>query len=230
MNKLKISGTVSFQEACQDRWQTVYSSSLYGTMFTILGKFKYDKEKKTLTICKLRLVNYKGMIDLGMENVEYQFDRKWAEVSEKNSTGGLDEKLIRVISINVQVRGLIPNVEKTLEGEYVLTDCDLKNDVYLEIDRFLLELNDGGGHKEKGVFDTEFYYRDGDRTPEAFDTDYRQAVGLNPTVEARCVTERIEGEEVNRIERSNIIETQNESIADRSPGAVCPKGYSKIIF
>lgn len=48
MDDLNIAGTVSFKSECKDRWQTVYSSSLYGTMFSIFGKFDYDSNTKTL--------------------------------------------------------------------------------------------------------------------------------------------------------------------------------------
>ncbi|MFK7750117.1 MAG: hypothetical protein AB8B65_17120 [Kordia sp.] len=231
MNKLEISGTVSFQETCQDRWQAIYFSSSYGTTFSILGKFKYDKVQKKLLSTTLRLVNYKGPINMAIASAKYKLARKWIEVKER---GIAVTKIIRVISIEVEVRGLIiTNVNTPVKNEYVLTDCDLKNDVYLEIDRVLLKLNDGGGHKENEVFDSEFFYRDGERNPHAFSLkriEYMQARNLNPPVDARCIEENVGGKEVSRIERVNPKKEKVDNSAGKSPGNVCPKGYSKIIF
>lgn len=168
------------------------------------------------------MINYKGLINLGIQSAEFTPSRKWVKINDINMV----EKIIRIISLKVTLRGLISNTDELEINEvYTLNECDLKNSVYLEIDRVLVKLSGcDGEHTENYVFDSEFYFRDGLREPEILDTTYRQARDLNPCVNARC--EIIDG-----IGRITVEDKENKNnSAIKSPGAVCPKGYSKIIF
>ena len=249
MDKLSISGTVSFKKDCQDRWQTVYTSSLYGTMFSIFGKFTYNEVDGKLLI-KLKLINYKGIINLGIHSANFQEPRKKVEVYESP----VDKKIIRVISLKIDLKGIHENKTYDLEIDPTLSEDDFKNDIYLEIDRELLPLeNDNCQELVDDIFDTEFYYRDGERPNYVFDSNYlnyRQGLLLNFALDDNNNYINSDGHLIDlrgrRVDsQRRLVDEFGDLILDddenpipgdfspqgaRSPGAVCPKGYSKIIF
>ncbi|WP_046744615.1 hypothetical protein [Kordia zhangzhouensis] len=248
MGKLSISGTVSFKKDCQDRWQTVYTSSLYGTMFSIFGKFTYNEVDGKLSI-KLKLINYKGIINLGIHSADFQKLRRRIEVYDNS----IDKKIIRVISLKVNLKGVHENKTYDLEIDPTLSEDDFKKDIYLEIDRELLPLeNDICNELKDDIFDTEFYYRDGERPNYVFESDYlnyRQGRFLNLALDDNNNYINSDGHLIDlrgrRVDsQRRLIDEFEELIPDckgnpkygdfksrkRSPGAVCPKGYSKIIF
>lgn len=225
MDNLSISGTVSFKKECEDRWQTIYSSSLYGTMFSIFGKFKYDEASSTLASAELWLINYKGPIDLGIKEAKFQEHRKFVEMYDE--LGQVYPKIVRVISLKVVLQGLNEDDYKIINVNCKLSKSDLKKDIYFEIDRTMVCLDDVDGKDSKAsVFDSEFCYRDGLRNSEYIDMEYRLAKSLNPTVNMKGEYLDLFGQ----IIKPNEENEQDTIVNDRSPGAVCPKGYSKIIF
>ena len=282
MKNLSISGTVSFKNDSSNRWQTVYSSSLYGTMFSLFGKFDYDETKLTLNKVLFRIVNYKGLIDLGIVSVEFQPERKLVLINDYNpseedpceDTDLPVPKTVRVISVKIQIQALEGYNCKKTDNTYVLKQDDLQLPVYLEIDRELLPLV-SNKDRAGSVYDTEHYYRDGLRDSYQFTgkhLNFRRATGLNPTMKkwkdkagneifihmkplGKDLYQKEDGKLINdkgelvdllsrRVDKDGMLvdEKGNQIIengkpkkgkfdsADKSPGAVCPKGYSKIVF
>jgi len=224
MDKLSISGTVSFKKDCKERWQTVYTSSLYGTMFSLFGKFNYDATNTTLGMIELKIINYKGLIDLGIKDVDFQENRKWVEVYDEDNK--LVPKNIRVISLKVVLQGLLNQHWKDRNINIILNEVDLADDIYIEIDRELQPLVNDNDRTLEGVFDTEHYYRDGIRPSFKFGgahIEYRSGSKLNPTMNRVVDTTG----NITFVRASN---DEEDNSSDKSPGAVCPKGYSKIIF
>ncbi|RKM92676.1 hypothetical protein D7036_22715, partial [Aquimarina sp. BL5] len=93
---------------------------------------------------------------------------------------------------------------------------------YLEINRKLLPMNDKDGEYNKnGVFDSEFYYKDGFRPPEKINREYHDAININPTYD-------VQGRRVD--DNGEIIPKNDIPNLPKGPGGICPKSYSLITF
>ena len=72
LNPLDLTLTISLNEADENRMQLVYASQLYQTFFAVFGVFDMDRtDPDTLKLkgISLQLINYKGMINLGIIGV-----------------------------------------------------------------------------------------------------------------------------------------------------------------
>ncbi len=247
-NELSISGTVTFNLNSKDRWQTIYSSVLYDTFFQIYAKFNFDENSNTLKEVEFRLENYKGKIDLGLVKAEFIENKERVKVYDPP----FGDKIIRVLSFVIEIKALETNDRLKITPNYTLLTSD-KNSIYIEIDRKLLTLAKKGiNFGPPGFFDTEFYYRDGTRVPYTFKEaylDFRSGQKLNPQVNINEELINDKGELIDLLGRrvdgqKRLIDTNGNLILDpngnptfgdfnmgiKSPGAVCPKGYSKIVF
>lgn len=213
---LNISTTVSLGEESKKRWQTVYISQLYGTFFIVYALFNFDREKSCLKSVSLRLINYKGPINLGIKTAKYLPQRKKVLIIE-NEDGMPIEKIINTVSIKLEVQALNPVVQKDVEVTCILNNTG--TDYYFEIARHLVPMEEGE-HLVNGVFDSEYYYRDGLREPALLDRDFPDARGLNPTVDSDNVFTDDEGNPLN----------EDELLGRRGSGGICPRGYSKLMF
>ncbi len=136
--------------------QEVYSSQNYGTFYSLYMSFESsvdsaDPDKITLTNVKFTLVNYKGIINLGIVDVEDE---------EKGDDGLLEFK--------VRVRAMERRREFHLRenGESKAITIDKKEIGTVKISRELQRMTEfdaelGPDHPDNPVFDEEFYYRDG---------------------------------------------------------------------
>ena len=130
-------------------YQSIYSTQIYGTFFAIYAKFTLsdtDKDYYTLEKIDLVLVNYKGLINIGLTECEYKYN--------EDSKSAI---------LKVEVRALHKN--KKLE-----VDCGNKKfkrdgTSVLDVDRRVLPMK-GGKTMENEVFDEEFYYREGVENPK----------------------------------------------------------------
>lgn len=136
-------------------FQSIYSSQLYGTFFSVFAKFIATKNKKnyeyTFDKIELKLVNYKGNLDLKIVK---------ASLSEIISEGKLSD-----YKLDLEVKAGSCNTESILadnvEGRIFLT-----NKHTIKIERFLKpmhQINDETDFpaRKDGKFDTEFFYREG---------------------------------------------------------------------
>lgn len=143
--------------------QSLYSSQLYGTFFSIFGIVETEQKGNGYLISslKLKLINYKGVLNLEITNAEL--------VSSKLV---LDEIIQWSLSVEVQAKATTKNDEvlftvKDDKGN-PFTSKDglvLKKGTSIIFRRFLkpihLDSNNQTRAQANGVFDSEFYYREG---------------------------------------------------------------------
>jgi hypothetical protein len=150
-----------------NRYQAIYASQRYGTFFGLYGKFNIEKKgKKTLLHgIDLKLMNYKGILNMSIEN--------------KPDSIAIDEEAVElnrdlnVVLLKVQIRAKIndPNYEGSLR---LLHPIEITGGTYFSVISDLIPLC---GHKDikapyqDGVFDDEFFFRDGISNVERKVTD-----------------------------------------------------------
>ncbi|MEQ9300910.1 MAG: hypothetical protein RIF33_20215 [Cyclobacteriaceae bacterium] len=122
-------------------FQALYASQLYGTFFSVFGKFTCEEiaEKEyTLKKIEFKLINYKGLLNLGITDVK----------------GFFEEGKEPLINIEVQALG-----GQTCY-EYGCPGIKVKKDQLLLIERTLRRMHNNRG-LYGDVFDEEFYFREG---------------------------------------------------------------------
>ncbi|APQ18029.1 hypothetical protein [Maribacter hydrothermalis] len=134
-----------------DRDQLVYASQLYGTFFAVSACLKLSQDGKYLNSMTLSLINYKGLLNIGMldeTKTSWKFEAK---------TG----------------MGSIVLFLKAMEGSHghsksIEVDCknvELKNFKNLLVSRKLRPFGEHPtsktAHLNESCFDEEFYDRDG---------------------------------------------------------------------
>lgn len=181
-------------ETCKkDYYQAIYTSQSYGTFYVVYAEFTTEEDNDNYYVknIKLKLVNYKGLINLGIA------DATFIPIKDKfdgHSRGAL-------ISLTV----------KAFEHEdFIIKNCDAthpfpKLNSYLKVNRKLLAMHPDKSPIENGIFDEEFYYRDG--------IDPRGKKGLSLQ------------------ERSNSVNVSDEKIINDNEGFsfICALAKSKII-
>ncbi len=142
--KDKYYTTVVLSEDRKDDFQFLVASQLYGTFFGIYGQFigKCNNGKATVEKIVFRIINYKGIVNLGIADIKFK------PASKK-------------IKFIITLRGLgsiVQNVTfKPDPGPLILNQ---KNEIVIErqLQSFI------GSNDEifsSGTFDEEFYFRDG---------------------------------------------------------------------
>lgn len=115
--------------------QVVYASQIYGSFFLVNGTFitepSSEEGYQTITTVEFELVNYKGLFNIGLEDVSFD--------EAKNC-------------FHLHLEALSNSTKKTVIN--IKVDCSKK----LYFIRELAEIKDAF---KKGVHDDEFYYRDG---------------------------------------------------------------------
>ena len=140
-------------------WQEVYSSQNYGTFYSIYMKFdarEDDDNAQVVTLSNIRfsIINYKGVLNIGIDNVT---------VKEDPDNG--------VIVFMVDVRALESTREMALYDDDnnmrdVVVDRDVINNIVIsrQLQRMRQNFFDPSKNpndESNLVFDDEFYYRDG---------------------------------------------------------------------
>lgn len=163
-SKLNLTGNVVLGST-ENHNQFIYGSQLYGTNFGIFCDFivkKPDSDKKECKIISatVSIINYKGILDLGfldkptLELKEYQF--------------GVDEKEIALV-MDIKLQAVVAGASTYSQKVSIDIEDDLINEDHLfVVKRELIKLNDKNLDNPivKGVFENEFYYRDGLRYAE----------------------------------------------------------------
>ncbi len=130
----------------QDDYQAIYASQLYGTFFSVFGKFtcsKSDKDEYILEKIAFKIINYKGVINLGISNVK--------GIYEIPNDNGIIQK-----TINIEVQAL----NTADEFELDCTGVKLKKNELFIAERTLKPMHNGMA-LNNSAFDDEFYYREG---------------------------------------------------------------------
>ncbi|NVJ46013.1 MAG: hypothetical protein HWE07_02765 [Cytophagia bacterium] len=143
---MKFIGNINLTN--KDDYQAIYASQLYGTFFMVFAKFtcEYSSEKKAYIMQKIdfRLVNYKGLINIGIKSVQGIEKR----VDLKNNQYNL---------VRLELQGLkTDSKDKSLP----CSGFELKQGDCLVIDRTTVKMHNGTALNQN-VFDEEFYYRHG---------------------------------------------------------------------
>lgn len=134
-------------------YQFLYASQLYGTLFGIYGLFdcEISNDICTLKNVKLKLINYKGCVNMGIVEAKYIPSTKNLNI-EVQPLSGVDEFPFPF----VDAKGNYPVVSS---GDFVIVNRILKTD-----DRRIQSCTmneDGSKSRGKVFFDDELNYRDG---------------------------------------------------------------------
>ena len=154
---MDFSTTVLFSPSENNRYQAIYASQRYGTFYGLFGKFHIEKRgKKTfLHGIESKLLNYKGILNISIETDD---DSVALDAKAKELNRGIPVMLLKV---KVRARIQDPNYEGTLK---LLNPIEIKEGTFFSVITDFIPL---GGQKDipaayvDGVFDNEFFYRDG---------------------------------------------------------------------
>lgn len=154
---MNFSTTISLSSEDNSRYQAIYASQQYGTFYGLFGKFDIEKRGKRTLLhgIDLKLINYKGILNMSIETGP--------------DSVALDEEAretvrdIPVILLKVEVRAKIqdPNYDSSLR---LLKPIEVKKGTFFSVISEVLPIS---GHKDTkvpfvdGVFDNEFFFRDG---------------------------------------------------------------------
>lgn len=129
--------------------QFVFAGQLYGTFFAIFATFNLDKTtstntSKVINTISLEILNYKGLVNIGIVNAQLVTDARSYASEIPNST---------TISINLQA--LCTTTTTTVKG---VNGLNFTKGSWLIFDRELTRID---RNKHPNVWDEEFDYRDG---------------------------------------------------------------------
>lgn len=167
MSKLnkKVIGNLQLRPGLSKIKQSIYASQLYGTNFSIYGEFTVE-DNGVLSGLKLFIINYKGILDIGM------IDNDPKCVIEDIET---DEGRVPICKIEVDVKAVVG------EGTKYIIDADVTDSsmerlnttvrqegsppqeppVFFRVERNLQKMWANNKVFNNGVFDSEHFYRDG---------------------------------------------------------------------
>lgn len=144
---LEFSTTLSLSET-DKRYQALYVTHLYGTLFILYGKFTVKKvgDKMKIEGIELLGVNYKGHVNIGITGATVATD----EVGKR-------------LKLDLRVKA---HNSGTFSKMTLNPDIELSAGFSLVVDRNLEPMNDlsdplPGAAFSEGRFDSEFYERDG---------------------------------------------------------------------
>lgn len=154
---MDFSTTVLLSPEENNRFQAIYASQRYGTFYGLYGRFNIEKRgrKTFLHGVDLKLINYKGILNI---SIETDPDSVALDEKAKEMNRG-----INVILLKVKVRAKIqdPNYESSLR---LMNPIEIKRGTFFSV---ITDVIPVGGHKDikapfiGGVFDNEFFFRDG---------------------------------------------------------------------
>ncbi len=144
-------------------YQAIYASQLYGTFFMIYANFTCGKEDKgkghLLKEIELKIINYKGLLNLGIAKSKFKPKTKRQRVRKPNGQNVVVPTPFGG-TINVRVRVLHDSNPNDLTIKNINHYCP-KNS-FIEVNRSVQRINpDITKPVTNNVFDEEFYYREG---------------------------------------------------------------------
>lgn len=156
---MQLSNHVSFSTKVTRRngthndqyYQSIYTSQLYGTFFVVYANFKTEEnltnDSYSVKNITLKIMNYKGLINIGIENAE--FEAFWDQ-EQNNSLGGIITLQLKALASD---HCLVRNIDPTHPFP--------KGESFLMVDRKLSKMSSNPDGIQNGIFDEEFFYRDG---------------------------------------------------------------------
>lgn len=168
-------GSIHLGDQTKNIFQNVYSSQSYETFFGISAEFDYDKNTKKIKDINLSLQNYKGILNIC-------FAERPTITKEILNSGEYQEVQIReYFSIKFKVRyahDAQPKYDYSVDMSAIINDTvangqliTLERELVSFYDKSAKELHDmekksKGSTKTmmflNGVFDSEFFYRNGE--------------------------------------------------------------------
>ncbi|WP_074408800.1 MULTISPECIES: hypothetical protein [Aquimarina] len=221
LNPLDLTLTISLNEADEDRMQLVYASQLYQTFFAVFGAFDMDRTDPNVLKLKgiaLQLVNYKGMINLGIIGVSNPM------ITDDG------------IEIRFKIKAMMPSGILKYYGfdEAV----PVKNSDRIDFQRVLdpIDVKPYTGVGDSLVHDSEFFERDGlynrkrtlrldddtieDFIPHDSDGELRRWLSTPTTLKRKDETR------ANSITYHSGILITKKQVIPKAPGGRCPKSKS----
>ncbi|QMU64894.1 MAG: hypothetical protein GKR88_11725 [Flavobacteriaceae bacterium] len=139
-----FSGSYMLQE--NDRYQILYASQNYGTFYSVYSKFFFKNDY--LEKIEFKIINYKGLVNIGFLDC-------------KNGCIRSDLTKNGTLKIDLPVKGMAQKSTILYKPNAKIHIDSLQN---IFVQRHLVKLNTKGERTNKGVFDTEYYYRSGNFT------------------------------------------------------------------
>ena len=130
----------------ENDYQSIYASQLYGTFFAVYGKFTLQKSTDPkyylLDTIDLLVINYKGIFNIGISDHKFVYDQTNQEAILK-----------------LEVRAIYG--DKTAEVKCKGAQFKKDGNSFLYVDRRVQFMHSGREAFKDGIFDEEFYYREG---------------------------------------------------------------------
>lgn len=152
---MDFSTTIVLSPEENDRYQAVYASQHYGTFYGIYGKFKIEKLNGEILLHRidLKLINYKGVLNMSMSK-ELEVDENAKELIRN----------LHVVLLKVKVQAKLDDSND--ESHYIFEKpLPIHKGTFFSVVSDLIPLCGTKGNEMEpevcGVFDNEFYYRDG---------------------------------------------------------------------
>jgi len=162
-SNLNLTGNVVLSQTANHN-QFIYGSQLYGTNFGIFCDFNVKELNTGKKECKIAsaivsIINYKGILDLGF------LEEPTLELKAYNF--GKDKKEIALV-MDVKLQAIVAGKSTYSMKVNVKNNDDIINEEHLfVVKRKLIKLNEGKPNPVvDGVFEDEFYFRDGLRYTE----------------------------------------------------------------
>lgn len=179
MSALLNSGTVILNDSTKEIYQNIYASQNYGSFYSLFGKFILKKNTRQLRSLDLNLITYKGMLDMEIVAVELDY----VDVPEDF----LPENPVRkIIDIKVCLKAATALEAATTKSVDIskLDGIELPPQQLIRTRRELLSFYGKTMEEIKaqdptdynmtdgGIFDTEFFYRNGKLSALRQDGDF----------------------------------------------------------
>ena len=152
----------------ENHYQSVYSSQIYGTFFSVYAKFNLDISKSDIPngvyhvdSVDFKVANYKGILDIGIQNVILPKDLQ-SEIDGNPNLTPTEKKALKPFILNMRAMGGFDGPGHSQPKYDVNEKLDIKissRDV-LYFRRVKLPLHSDNSALKNGIFDNEFYFRE----------------------------------------------------------------------
>ncbi len=147
------------------RFQQVYASQVYGTFFTVQARFQTAERENPegdyfIEKMDFEVINYKGILDIGLVDIQ----------GPNSFRDKVEDPTLQIFQL--QMRAMGPQQSENIP-EYtksgVAINAWISKGQVLQFVRTLVKLHDDETPLAGGIFDSEFYYREGLRKSNNYD-------------------------------------------------------------